>query len=64
MERDELRAAVAANGSLTAMADAFRRAFGIERRQRPEPGREPDDGLDMYRRLMKQRYGAMDRGRS
>lgn len=62
MTNDEMRAIVAASDAVTAMADAFRKAFGIKRE--PKPKREkPEPDRSRYERMMNQRIGACDRMR-
>lgn len=62
MTNDEMRAIVAASDAATAMADAFRKAFGIRREPRPKRGKQEPD-RSFYARMMNQRYGACDRMR-
>ena len=56
MEYEQMRQIVAQSTSTTQTAQAFRNAFGISAPSRRE---KPVD----YERLMRQRIGALDRGR-
>lgn len=62
MTYEQMREAVAASESATPMADAFRRAFGLPIRASKPKRQKRRDRTD-YAKLMRQRYGAMDRAR-
>lgn len=64
MDYGQMREAVASSNAQTQMADAFRRAFGLPAYHAPKRRRRrrAKDGTD-YGKLMRQRYGALDRAR-
>ena len=59
---DALRKAVESSTSTTLMAWRFREAFGV-RQIAPKPKRADEIPSAYYERLMRQRYGALDRVR-
>ena len=62
MKLEEIRARVEASTSTTLMAWRFREALGV-RQIAPKPKKADEVPGERYERLMRQRYGALDRVR-
>ena len=64
MDHAQMRELVAASTARTQVADAFRGAFGLpSKHQAPRRRKRRRNGKTDYAKLMRQRYGALDRAR-